>query len=213
MTRLLFIQASPRGSASASAQVAKAYIDALHSKGLVSIDLLDVWKEELPPFDGPALQAKYAGLAGQPLNAAQQTAWEAISALGVRFRSADEIIIATPMWNFGVPYRLKHLIDLVTQKDVTFTFDANGFGGMLTGKRAVIACARGLGYVEDTPMSEEHLDYQKAYLITWLNFIGVTEIQTIKVEKTLLGEDALSASLATALAEAKALANSFESVV
>src|SRR4051794_25548739 len=147
MTRLLYIQASPRGPSSASARVACAYIDALKSKGSVSVDLLDVWKEDLPPFDGPALEAKYAGLAGQPLNAAQQAAWGAISTLGARFRSADQLVIASPMWNFSVPYRLKHLIDLVTQKDVTFTFDANGFGGMLKAKRAILVCARGLGYL------------------------------------------------------------------
>jgi FMN-dependent NADH-azoreductase len=56
-------------------------------------------------------------------------------------------------------------------------------------------------------MSEENLDYQKAYLLSWLTFLGVTDIQTITVEKTLLGPDARSASLASGVAEAEALAN------
>lgn len=207
MTRVLFIKASPRGTSSASARVAEAYIDALKSKGSVTVDELDVWNSNLPPFDGHALEAKYAGLAGQPLSADQQTAWKAIEALGARFQNADQIVIATPMWNFGVPYQMKHLIDLVTQKNVTFTFDENGFGGMLKGKRAVVVAARGLEYVEGTPISEENLDYQKAFLLSWLNFIGISDIQTIRVEKTLFGEEALTASLAAGINEAKALAN------
>lgn len=206
MTRLLFIQSSPRGSLSASAEVAHAYIEALKKKGPLSVDLLDVWKEDLPAFDGAAIEAKYAGLAGQALNAPQQAAWDVISALGARFRNADQIVISVPMWNFGVPYRLKQLIDLVTQKDVTFTFDENGFGGMLKDQRAVIVCARGLEYVEGTPMSEDNLDYQKAYLRSWLTFLGISNIQTITVEKTLFGPEARAVSLAAGLAQASALA-------
>lgn len=206
MTRVLYIQASPRGSLSASAQVARAYIDALKQKGPTSVDVLDVWKEDLPAFDGPAIEAKYAGLSGKPLNASQQAAWNAIMSLGARFRDADEIVLSVPMWNFGVPYRLKQLIDLVTQKDVTFTFDSNGFGGMLKKQRAVVVCARGLGYVDGTPMSEDNLDYQKAYLLSWLAFLGVTEIETITVEKTLLGEGESTPSIAAGVAKAVALA-------
>ncbi|MBS0237972.1 MAG: NAD(P)H-dependent oxidoreductase [Proteobacteria bacterium] len=202
MKRILYIQASPRGARSASERVAQSYIDALRAKGAIDLDVLDVWTEDLPAFDGAALEAKYAGLAGTPLNAAQKAAWAAIDALGARFRAADEIVMSVPMWNFGVPYRLKHLIDLVTQKDVTFTFDANGFGGMLRRQRAVIVCARGLEYVDGTPISEENLDYQKAYLMSWLSFLGVGEIKAITVEKGLLGAEARE----TAIAEAAALA-------
>ena len=206
MTRVLYIQASPRGARSASAQVAQAYIDALKKKGDVNVDLLDVWKDDLPAFDGPALEAKYAGLSGQSLDEAQKAAWVAISSLGARLRDADEIVLSVPMCNFGVPYKLKQLIDLVTQKDVTFTFDENGFGGMLKKQKAVVVCARGLEYVEGTPVSEENLDYQKAYLISWLSFLGVGEIKTITVEKTLMGADASSAALASGIAEATAMA-------
>ncbi|MBS0232217.1 MAG: NAD(P)H-dependent oxidoreductase [Proteobacteria bacterium] len=206
MIRILYIQASPRGQRSASAQVAQAYIDALQKKDRVELDLLDVWKEHLPAFDGAALDAKYAGLSGQPLNQEQQAAWAAIGALGARFRAAERIVVSVPMWNFGIPYRLKQLIDLVTQKDVTFTFDENGFGGMLKKQSAILVCARGLSYVDGTPMSEDNLDYQKAYLISWLTFLGVSEIKTITVEKTLLGADASAASLASGITEATRLA-------
>jgi FMN-dependent NADH-azoreductase len=206
MTRLLYIQASPRGERSASSQVAQAYIDALRKKGDLEVDTLDVWKDDLPSFDGPALEGKYAGLSGQPLTDEQKTAWDAIHSLGARFRNADQILIGVPMWNFGVPYRLKQLIDLVTQKDVTFLFGEAGFDGMLKKHRAVLVCARGLGYGEGG-LSEDQFDYQNAYLTAWLNFLGITDVHTIKVEKTLLGDSERSASLSKGTAEAVALAS------
>ena len=111
MTRLLYIQASPRGDRSAARTVAEAYIDALRKKdAAVDVDTLDVWKNDLPPFNGPALEAKYAGLSGQPLSKTQIAAWDAIATLGRRFCDAEQIVLSVPMWNFGVPYRLKHEI-------------------------------------------------------------------------------------------------------
>lgn len=205
MTRLLYIQASPRGDRSASSQVAQAYIDALKKKGPVEVDMLDVWKDDLPAFDGAALEGKYAGLSGKPLTDEQADAWKAIHSLGERFRNADRIVISVPMWNFGVPYKLKQLIDLVTQKDVTFLFGEAGFDGMLKKHSAVLVCARGLGYGEGG-LSEDQFDYQNAYLTAWLNFLGVTDIHTIKVEKTLLGDAERDASLAKGTAAAAALA-------
>src|SRR5690606_18886098 len=141
---------------------------------------IDVWKDDLPAFDGHALEGKYAGLSGKPLTDQQTAAWKAIHALGARFRDADQIVISVPMWNFGVPYKLKQLIDLVTQKDVTFLFGEAGFDGMLKKQRAVLVCARGLGYGEGG-LPEDQFDYQNAYLTQWLNFLGVTDIRTIKV--------------------------------
>lgn len=205
MKRLLYIQASPRGDRSASTHVAHAYIEALRKHGPVEVDKLDVWKDNLPSFDGDALEAKYAGLAGQPLTEAQKAAWKSIEDLGKRFRDADEIVISVPMWNFGVPYRLKQLIDVVTQKDVTFLFGPNGFDGMLKKQRALLVCARGLGYGEGG-LSEEQFDYQKSYLTTWLNFLGVSDVRAMTVNKTLLGPDARDASLAVGVAEAEGLA-------
>ncbi|MFA5899059.1 MAG: NAD(P)H-dependent oxidoreductase [Hyphomicrobium sp.] len=205
MKRLLYIQASPRGERSASNMVARSYIDALRKNEEIEVDTLDVWKDSLPAFDGEALDAKYAGLSGTPLTPAQQAAWKAIEALGQRFRDSDEIVISVPMWNFGVPYRLKQLVDLVTQKDVTFLFGENGFDGMLKKQRALLVCARGLAYGEGG-LPEEKFDFQKSYLTAWLNFLGIANVRSMSVNKTLLGPDECEASVAKAVAEAGVLA-------
>jgi FMN-dependent NADH-azoreductase len=53
MPRLLYIQASPRSSASASSNAAGSFLEALaRHRPDVTIDLLDLWRAELPEFRG-----------------------------------------------------------------------------------------------------------------------------------------------------------------
>src|SRR3954464_10786564 len=89
LARILYIEASPRKLRSASIEIAKEALAQWRKiDAQVSIDILDVWATPLPEFDGAALEAKYAGLAGQPLTAAQSAAWSQIRALAERFVAA-----------------------------------------------------------------------------------------------------------------------------
>lgn len=189
MRHLLYIEASPRKERSASIEVAQSFLRALAGQEDIAIDTLDLWSTQLPEFDGSALAAKYAGLSGEALTRDQATAWAAITALVNRFRVADILVFALPLWNFGVPYKMKHLIDVVSQKDLLFSFDERGFGGLLVGKKAVVVYARGLDYARTALTPAETFDFQRPYMEMWLNFIGVTDIESIVVEKTLLGPE------------------------
>jgi len=208
MTRILYIKCSPRtGEHSASHRVATAYIDAARKSGHVETEFLDIWDTVLPQFDGHALEAKYVGLAGGKLSPRQSAAWQEIEELGRRLRDADQLLFSVPMWNFSIPYRMKHLIDLVTQKDVTFRFSDGAFSGLLKKQTAILICARGLGYGHDG-LSENLYDYQESYLRSWLRFIGVEDIRTIKVEKTLMGQSESDNAIANGIEQAVALATS-----
>ena len=205
MPHLLHIQSSPRHQRSASIGVAQAFIDAWTARHpQSSIDTLDVWATPLPEFDGEALGAKYAALEGNPRSPEQVKVWADIEALGQRFHRADLIVISVPMWNFGIPYRLKHLIDAVSQKDVLFTFDERGLLGLLGGRKAVVVAARGVALGENFPAAE--FDHQTRYLTMWARMVGITEVHTVLVEKTLFGPEADAASRAQAKAEAASLA-------
>ena len=170
----------------------------------MTVDTLDVWTTELPPFDGAALEAKYAGLGGQMLTPEQQSAWDGIRSLAGRFHQADVIVFSVPMWNFGIPYRLKHLIDAVSQKDVLFTFDERGLLGLLGGRKAVVVAARGVSLGEGFPAEE--YDFQVAYMAAWCRMVGITEVSRVEVERTLYGPEADAASRTEARAAAEALA-------
>jgi FMN-dependent NADH-azoreductase len=202
---LLHVESSPRKTRSASREVALAFIDAWsHRHPDATVDTLDVWATDLPSFDGAAMEAKYAGLSGQALTPEQQAAWDGIRALADRFHRAGVLVFSVPMWNFGVPYRLKHLIDAVSQKDVLFTFDERGLLGLLGGRKAVLIAARGAALGEAFPAKD--YDFQTAYMTTWCRMVGITQVSTIEVEKTLYGPEADGISRSEARAAAKVLA-------
>lgn len=207
MTHLLSIEASPRQQRSASIEVAQTAIAAWREADpALSIDTLNVWTTPLPEFDGPAMEAKYAGLSGTPLTSEQQKVWSEIRALAYRFHKADALVLAVPLWNFSIPYKLKHLIDAVSQKDLLFTFDERGLNGTLVNRKALLVLARGLDYTADGPVPAERYDFQKPYLEAWLRFIGITEIETVIVEKTLFGPEADRAARDEAKEMARAIA-------
>jgi FMN-dependent NADH-azoreductase len=189
MARLLYIEASPRKTRSASIEVSRAFIEAYPATHPDDeIETLDVWGSDLPSFDGDALAAKYAGINGEPLSSEQEKIWNDIRRLAAPFLAADKLLLAIPLWNFGIPYRLKQLIDLISQKDILFSFDGSGFQGLLKARKALVVYARGLDYTSkttSTPVTE--YDFQKPYMEIWLRFVGVTEISSIVVEKTLFG--------------------------
>lgn len=116
MSKLLHIEASPRGDRSASITVAKHFIEtyrAAHPGD--TVETLDLWHAGLPEFDGATIDAKYAILHGQNHTPEQKQAWETVAKIVNHFKSADKYVFSLPMWNFGIPYKLKQFIDVITQ--------------------------------------------------------------------------------------------------
>lgn len=210
MARLLYVEASPRKQRSASIEVARAFLAAYREAHPADeIETLDLWAVDLPEFDGPAMEAKYAGLSGTPLTEAQETAWRRIRELAQPFHAADRLLFAVPLWNFGIPYKLKHLIDVISQKDVLFSFTERGFSGLLPGCKAAVIYARGLDYGPSAFTPAAGFDFQKPYMEMWLRFIGVTDITAITVEKTLFGPEVDTRARAEAKAWAESVAATF----
>ncbi len=92
------------------------------------LDTLDLWAEPLPEFDQAAIRSKYKSVSGEELESAEAATWQQILALIERIQHADKLIFGVPMWNFAIPYKLKHFIDLVTQRGDLFSFDERHMG-------------------------------------------------------------------------------------
>jgi FMN-dependent NADH-azoreductase len=210
MSKLLYIQASPRGERSHSTAVADAFVAAYrqaHPRD--TVDVLNVFTEDLPAFDGLAVQAKYTILHGQKHTPEELAAWRAVEAAIARFKAADKFVFSVPMWNFGIPYRLKLYFDLLVQPGYTFAYDpATGYTGLVTGRPVFVAYARGGQYPAGTP--GEAFDLQKRYLELILGFIGLTDVRSVIVEPTLMaGPEGAAQKRAAAIAQAKELAKTF----
>jgi FMN-dependent NADH-azoreductase len=184
--RLLNIVSSPRGPKSASIAIANAFLDALgKAAASIEINTLNVWEEHLPDFDNQAIGAKYKGVSKEPMDSAEFSIWNRIQSLVKRFQEADRIVLGVPMWNFAFPYKLKQLIDLVTQRNMLFSFDGETYGPLLKIPRALVIYVRGQYHERwASDLRSPGFEYQENYIDFWLKFIGVDDVKTVKVEHT-----------------------------
>lgn len=209
MAKLIYVKASPRKDRSHSSRVAKQFVDAYraaHAKD--TIEELDLWNMDLPPFDGDTIDAKYAVMHQKPQTEGQQKAWNRVITMFQQFANADKYLFSIPMWNFSIPYRLKHYIDILTQPGLAFNVNSKGgYIGLLTGKPAVIVYSSGGGYRPGS--GAEAYDLQKPYMKTWLQFIGFKDIREIVVDATLGDPAKAKQTEASCLKEASEIAKNY----
>jgi FMN-dependent NADH-azoreductase len=209
MAKVLHIQASPRGERSYSRRAAEAFL-----KGYLSahpgdtVETLDL-AGDIPEFGGAAISGKYRILHGEALAKEETDAWKVVLDEIERFKGADKIVISAPMWNFGIPYRLKQYFDVIVQPGSTFSYSPDtGYSGLVTGKPALLVLARGGEYAPDTPSAA--YDQQKPYLEGILGFIGFTNVGSIMIEPTMMGgPEVAQRKLDEAIVEARERAKNF----
>ncbi len=204
MTKLLHIIASPRGAESKSNALAAAFVESQKEKNPgLEVDVLDLFAEDLPAFDGDPAAAKMTFFGVGEMDPAKEKAWDQVASITQRFMAADHIVIGAPMWNGGVSYRLKHYIDIITQPGMLFGFDPEkGYFGLLENKKATLVVSSGVW----APGADAKYgtDFHSNYLEWWLQTIGVNDVNTVRYQPSLLTQDP-QAGYDAALAELKAL--------
>ncbi|WP_457422096.1 FMN-dependent NADH-azoreductase [Roseateles sp. P5_E7] len=118
--------------------------------------------------------------------------------------AADVLVIGAPMYNLSIPTPLKAWIDRVAVAGKTFQYTATGPQGLLKGKKAFIASARGGVYSAGSPAAA--LEHQESYLIGLLAFLGVTDVKVVRAEGIAFGPQAKDAAIAKALQDIEAIA-------
>jgi len=185
MKKILYIEASPRKDRSHSIKVAKEYLNKVtENKSDVEVKTIDLWSTNLPDFDGDMMDAKYAVIAGTEATDSQKKEWAKVQSIFDDFADADYYVFSVPMWNFNIPYKLKHYIDIVTQPGMSWSYTPDeGYKGLMSGRTATVIYASGDGYGEGTGF--ESYDLQKPYLELWLAFIGFDKVEKVIADRTL----------------------------
>lgn len=207
MSKLLYIQASPRGKRSHCIAVADAFIETYKQKYPDDeVVTLNVFEASIPDFDGLAVQAKYTILHGKPHSNEEKQVWRNVEDVIERFTSADKYVLALPMWNFSIPYRLKHYIDLLVQPGYTFSYsEGTGYQGLVVGKPVLVVYARGGEYPPGS--GSEAFDMQSKYIELIFGFMGFDNIRSVVVEPTLQGgPDVAAEKQQSAIDKAKEIA-------
>ena len=202
MSELLYINASPRGEASASTQAATLFLQALSST--VTVTRLDLFHSDLPEYTPELARAKQKFAMSDEMTEEEARQWREVTALVNQLTRADYYLLAVPMWNFSVPYKLKQYIDLVTHPGLTFIRDAEGIRGLASGGVTVIF-ARG-GHYSPKNGQPDPYDFQSPYLSAWLGLVGLGPVSEVLVQGTLTGADAATQAVNNAREQLESLA-------
>ncbi|MGJ5037695.1 FMN-dependent NADH-azoreductase [Bradyrhizobium sp. HKCCYLRH3059] len=183
MPKLLHLVASPRADSELSAG-ARAFLDRFRqARPGWDVDEMNLWRESLPEFDGEILQAKYARMGGRAFTDGQRRAFAVAERMAVRLDLAERVVISTPMWNFGIPYKLKHWLDIINQPGLTFRFDpSRGYLPLLKDRPTLVILASGGDFT--TGISRGRTDLATPYLREALRFMGLRDLHFVAIGPT-----------------------------
>jgi FMN-dependent NADH-azoreductase len=186
---LLHVRTSLYGAHGASSQLAERFVAEWRARNpggrVIERDLA---ADPVPHLTAERFQA--FGTAPENRTLEQQAVVTYSDTLIDELRSADTIVLAVPMYNFGVPSTLRTYFDHVARAGVTFRYSSAGPEGLLTGRRAYVFVTRGGVY------GDEH-DTQAPYLRQFLRFIGI-ESEFVFAQGLAYGEESRQKSLANA---------------
>ncbi len=193
MRNLLIVTSSARGEASVSTRLANDLETRLRSRfpEIVAVRR-DIGAEPIPHLRADTVEA----IRGEPTSVAEEAARRLSDTLVAELRATDLIVIASPMYNFGMSSTLKAWFDHVLRRGVTFRYDETGPHGLLTGKQAVVIESRDGIYSDGAGAA---LDSQEPHIRTLLGFMGIEDVEWVRAEGLAFGPEASAQSIDRAL--------------
>lgn len=195
MATLLSVQASPRGPQS----ISRALSAIFEAEWLRLNEGGQVVRRELMSSGIPYMDLNWIGGVYAPPGVERTAAMQKALALSEELinevRSADRIVIGTPMYNYSVPAVLKSWIDYIVRPGFTFAL-APGWPGLLANRPVdVLVAARD----EYDPEMLERLDVLTPVIQRAFAFMGISDVRPFVAGGSLgvnRGDLALGAHLA-----------------
>ena len=200
MATLLRVDASARRRRSLSRDLADRFIAEWRARHPADEILhRDVGADPPPAVTDAWIAAAFTAAADRGV--AQRRLLALSDALIAEVRRADVIVIATPMYNYGMPAALKAWIDQVVRVDQTFTFDLRRgdfpLRPTLTGKTLVLLSAAGeFGFAPGGARSD--MNHLAPHLKTVSRYLGAVAYRQIAIEYQAFGDDRHARSVAEA---------------
>ena len=190
MKNVLVIKSSLNSESGNSSKLAKDFVAALESKHQISVTNRNLSDMNLPHLSSEEMQA---WMTPDEDRTSEQKSLAAISQSIVdEVLAADEIVLAVPMYNFGIPSVLKAWIDRLARAGITFTYTENGPQGLLSNKQVTVLAARG-GIYQGT-----QLDTQTQYIKNFFSFLGLDNTQFVYAEGLAMGDEAATSAFKSA---------------
>lgn len=193
MSHILLITSSPRGADSLSSRLATELAAGIKARTGGTLTVRDLAADPLPHITSAYIHGR--------ITAPDARTPEQAEAVGIaqelvdELKAADVVVLGSGMINFGPSSQLKAWFDHVTWPAVTFGYGDTGPKGLLTGKKVYLVTAAGGVFSEGVWAP---FDFQSSYLLHMLGFIGLTDVELVRVEGTVFGPDAAKAAIANA---------------
>ncbi len=189
MTQLLKISSSASGSNSVTEKLMDKIQEQLQEQLQQTLTKVNVVSRNLNESELPLLSPDLIGAYFTPAEKLSQQQNELLKVsqqyIDELFAS-DIILLGAPMYNFGIPASLKAYFDLIARANKTFNYTSEGPVGLVKNKKAILAIATG-----GTPLNSPY-DFVSPYLKQFLNFIGITDIQVVAIDKRGDSEELLT---------------------
>jgi len=190
---ILRVDASMRRTGSVTRGLADDLVAALKDlHGEVSLTNLDL-ADGLPLIDESWIGANFTD-PGERTDA-QKRHLALSDTLVEELKAADAIVLAAPIYNFGIPAAMKAWIDLIARARETFRYTEEGPVGLLEGKKAYVVSASC-----GTEVGGE-IDFAIRYLKHVLGFVGIDDVTVIAAERLMLNADESMSAAKAAIAE------------
>jgi len=192
---ILVVSSSANGDASVSSGLAARFVDSVRAANPAAhVVLRDVGANPIPHLTGETV----AAIKGEPATTAEIEARALSDALIEELQQADVIVVASPMYNFGMSSTLKTWFDHVLRAGVTFRYTSEGPEGLLKGKKTIVIQSRAGFYSEG---DGGVMDGQEPHLKILLGFMGLDDVTWVRAEKLAFGPEAAQASIGEAAAQ------------
>ena len=174
--KLLRVDSSASGERSVTRQLTDRIFKHLESKyaKLKSIDVDLATKET--PFLEPKMIGSYF-TPSEDRSAEQKELLKQSDDIVASWKEADLIVLGVPMYNFGMPAKLKAYFDMLARVGETFHYGEQGPVGHLTGKKVYVGVATG-----GTPIGSPY-DHVTPHLKTFLAFLGMTDVEFVAMDQ------------------------------
>ena len=184
MTDTLIINAhpNPHSSMSATNRMVAHLLAKLPAGSVQTVNLAET---DIQPLDKAAVEMFIATVfQRQQPNAEQAALFARMMSVVNQVKSARRLVIAYPMYNFGIPARLKDWLDNLVVAGETFRFGEDGTPqGLMGAHKVLLLQASGSVYSEGRPMAQ--MDFASSYLKSLLGgFLGFASVDTVRAEGT-----------------------------
>lgn len=181
MPNILRVESSIKGDAAVSRRLTDRIVARLVAATPNAVIVTRDLAAGIRPVDGQWLGAVYTPTEART-ESQQATAAYADTLLN-EVKAADVLVIALPVYNFGLPAQLKAWIDQLARKGETFRYTEAGPEGLLQGKRAIVA------YTSDGTKFGSEIDYASGYLRHMLGFFGIADVEFVAADAMAFGAE------------------------